>query len=193
MNFAAPPRATYQDILSAPDGVIAEIIAGALETQPRPATRHQRALTALSSALFPAYDLGTAGPGGWTILAEPEVHFSPTDIYVPDLAGWRTATMPSFEAAPHIKTVPDWVCEILSPATRRHDLTTKRDTYAAAGVGHLWLIDPDAETLEAFALHSGAWLLSGALAGAADAALPPFAEPSFDLATLWPPGAAAAG
>ena len=54
---------------------------------------------------------------------------------------------------------PDWVCEVLSPSTRRLNLLEKRPTYAREGVGHLWLIDPTDRTLEAFELHEGQWLL----------------------------------
>ena len=52
-------------------------VRGVLVTQPRPAARHARAASRLSSALGP-YDLGGAGaPGGWIILIEPELHLTP--------------------------------------------------------------------------------------------------------------------
>lgn len=179
--------ASYQDIIDAPDGMIAEIVNGALHLQPQPATPHQRAGTALSSKLFTAFDLGEAGPGGWTILAEPEVHFANGDVFVPDLAGWRQETMPVFEIAPHIKTTPDWVCEILSPSTRSYDLTDKRPAYASFGVAHLWIVDPEARTLEAFALRDGEWVLIGALRDDAEVRLAPFDAVPFPLSNLWPP------
>ena len=75
--------------------------------------------------------------------------------------------MPVFPDAPAFELAPDWVCEILSPATRRFDLTEKRELYRVNGVAHLWLVDPDARTLEAFALTAGAWTLAAATATAA--------------------------
>ena len=54
---------------------------------------------------------------------------------------------------------PDWVCEVLSESTRRHDLHEKRPIYAREGVPYLWLVDPADRTLEAFELHDGQWLL----------------------------------
>ena len=87
--------------------------------------------------------------------------------------------------------MPDWVCEIPSPGTRRLDLTDKRDIYGVAGVAHLWLVDPSARTLEAFALRDGAWVLIDALADDAEVRLASFDAVAFPLAALWtepPPG-----
>jgi Uma2 family endonuclease len=75
---------------------------------------------------------------------------------------------------------------VLSPGTRRLDLTDKRDIYGAAGVGHLWLIDPGARTLEAFALRDGAWVLAAALRDDAELRVPPFEAVGFPLSALWP-------
>jgi Uma2 family endonuclease len=61
----------------------------------------------------------------------------------------------------------------------------KLPIYAAAGVGHVWLIDPILQTLEAFALHGAKWLLLGVRAGADPVSLPPFDAVSFDLSALW--------
>jgi Uma2 family endonuclease len=39
------------------------------------------------------------------------------------------------------------VIEILSPGTRRRDLTIKRELYERFGVPEYWFVDPDATTL----------------------------------------------
>jgi Uma2 family endonuclease len=46
----------------------------------------------------------------------------------------------------YVVGTPDLVVEILSPATRKIDLTEKRSVYEEAGIQAYWLIDP--ETLE---------------------------------------------
>ena len=47
---------------------------------------------------------------------------------------------------------PDLVVEILSPATRQRDLTTKREIYARFGVREYWIVDLDARTVTILAL-----------------------------------------
>ncbi len=104
---------------------------------------------------------------------------------MPDLAGWRRERMPRLPETAWFETVPDWVCEILSPGTRRLDLTDKRDRYAAAGVRHLWLADPDARTLEGFELREGQWVLIAALKDDDAVRLAPFDAVTFALGALW--------
>jgi Uma2 family endonuclease len=143
MNEQAPaPRpATYQDVLDAPPNMVAELVAGRLHLQPRPAARRARASFKLGARLDDPFDNGVGGPGGWYFAIEPELHLG-EDVLVPDLAGWRRARMETFPDTAAIELAPDWVCELLSPGTRRFDLTEKRDLYGANGVGHLWLADP---------------------------------------------------
>ena len=176
--------ATYQDVLDAPPNMVAEIVRGALHLQPRPAPRHAHATSILTGAFVGPFGQGRGGPGGWWILVEPELHLGP-DVLVPDIAGWRRERMPALPTAAWFEIVPDWVCEVLSPGTRRLDLTDKRDIYGASGVRHLWLIDPLARTLEAFELRAGAWTLAAALRDDEEVRLPPFDAVAFALSDLW--------
>jgi Uma2 family endonuclease len=187
MNEHARSRrpATYQDVLDTPPNMVAELVRGALHLQPRPASRHARAGSALGARIGNPFDYDPAGPGGWWILFEPELHLGP-DVLVPDLAGWRRERMPTYPDVPFFTLAPDWACEVLSPGTRRLDLTDKRDIYGASGVGHLWLVDPKDRTLEAFALRDGAWVLTAALKDDAELRVPPFEAVAFPLAALWP-------
>ena len=107
-------------------------------------------------------------------------------MLVPDLAGWRRERMPEFPDVAWFDLAPDWVCEVLSPGTRRIDLTDKRRIYAAASVAHLWFVDPTARTLEAFALKDGAWTLIAALKDDEEVRVPPFDAIAFPLSVLWP-------
>jgi Uma2 family endonuclease len=84
-----------------------------------------------------------------------------------------------------ISVVPDWVCEVLSPGTRRFDPTEKRASYAARGVAHLWQVDPKARTLEAQRLVDETWSTVATLCDGAEVSLPPFEAISFPLASLW--------
>jgi Uma2 family endonuclease len=177
--------ATYQDVLNAPPNRVAELIRGALHVQPRPAPPHARAGSVLGGKIGGPFDWDAGGPGGWWIIDEPELHLR-EDVLVPDLGGWRRERMAALPETAYFELAPDWVCEVLSQGTRRIDLTDKRDIYGAAGVGHLWLVDPKARTLEAFALREGLWVLLGAVADDAEVRLPPFEAVGFPLAALWP-------
>lgn len=187
MNQHAPAirhPATYQDVLDAPEHVVAELIEGALHLHPRPAPRHARSSSSLGMEIGSPYDRGKGGPGGWWILDEPELHLG-ADVLVPDLAGWRRERMPALPETAWFELPPDWVCEVLSPGTRAVDLTDKRRLYAAAGIPHLWFVDPIARTLEAFTLAGGVWTLTAALRDEDDVSVAPFDAITFPLAALW--------
>ncbi len=178
-------RASYQDVLDAPPHKVAEIVDGALHLNPRPAPRYAWASSGLGAAVGPPFNRGRGGPGGWWIVGEPELHLG-EDILVPDLAGWRRERMPEYPDVAFFTLATDWVCEILSPSTRVLDLGVKRRVYAREGVAHLWFVDPEARTLEAFELRDGQWVLLETLTGSDPVSLPPFEAISFSLGDLWP-------
>ena len=179
-------QATYQDVLDAPPHMVAEIVEGTLYTNPRPAILHTMASSGLGNLIGPPFHFGNGGPGGWWILDEPELHFG-EDIVVPDVAGWRHERMPELPTGAYFTLAPDWVCEVLSPSTRELDLGSKRAVYARENVGYLWLVDPDARSLQAFKLRGNEWVLIETLFEDASVSLPPFDAISFNLGDLWPP------
>ena len=182
-------QATYQDVLDAPPHMVAEVLAGTLHIQPRPATRHAWARSILIGELVAPFGRGRGGPGGWWIVSEPEMHLG-DDIVVPDLVGWRCETMPKYPDAAYCSIAPDWACEVLSPSTRRIDQNEKRMIYAREDVSHLWFVDPASKLLEAFQLRDSHWVLLATLADDAPVSLPPFEAISFPLDALWPESAA---
>ena len=176
--------ATYGDLLAVPDHLVAEILGGELHTSPRPAPRHALATSGLTADLLGPVDRGRGGPGGWWILVEPELHLG-DDVLVPDLAGWRRTRLPGMPTEAFFTLAPDWVCETLSPSTERIDRGKKLAIYAREGVGHLWLLNPIAETLEAYRLEQGRWLLLVTHAGDVAARIEPFDAVELELWRLW--------
>lgn len=131
------------------------------------------------------FDRGSGGPGGWWILDGPELHLG-EDVLVPELAGWRRERMPTIPPdATFFELAPDWVCEVLSPSTRKADLTDKHNIYGASDAGHLWFVDPLAHTLEVFALRNGAWVLLAAFKDDDEVRAEPFAAVVLALGGLW--------
>ena len=183
----SPRRASYQDVLDAPERLVAEIVDGVLHTHPRPTLLHSYAHTSLVAGLRHHFGRGGGnGAGGWLILFEPELHLG-EDILVLDIAGWRRERMPAPPDTAYATVAPDWVCEILSPSTRALDQGAKRDSYAREGIAHLWFVDPEAQTLEVFELREGHWTLLETATGEAEVSPPPFSAVPFKLGDLWWP------
>ena len=185
MSDPARRLATYADLEAVPPHLVAEIIFGSLVTHPRPAPRHGASANSLGYELTGPFQRGRGGPGGWIFVPEPELHLG-SNVVVPDLAGWRRERMPTLPATAWFETVPDWLCEILSPSTEVYDRGAKRAIYATHGLKHYWLLDPRVKVLEVFELRQGQWLLLDTFAGDAMVAAAPFAEVPFPLAALWP-------
>jgi Uma2 family endonuclease len=178
-------RATYDDLVAVPGFLVAEILGGELVTSPRPRPRHAKAESTIARALGTPFEDGIGGPGGWWILVEPELHLPDGDVLVPDVAGWRVERMPAIPEDAAVELAPDWVCEVLSPTTAARDRADKLPTYAAAGVAHASLVDPDARTLEVFRLTQGAWLLVAVHHGDVVVRAEPFEAVAIDLSRVW--------
>jgi Uma2 family endonuclease len=178
------PRATYKDVLEAPEGVVAEVLFGVLYTFPRPAPKHARATSRLASKLGTSFDDGEGGPGGWVILEEPELHLD-DDILVPDLAGWRRSRMKKLPEEAYFALAPDWICEVLSSSTQALDRSDKMTIYAREGVKHAWLVDPESKTLEIYKLRAKAWVRAKVFRDDAKVKAEPFAAVVLDLKRLW--------
>ena len=176
--------AAYADLEQLPPNMVAEIVDDELWASPRPAPRHSRAWARLTSRIEPAFDEGRGGPGGWTILGEPEIHLG-KQVLVPDLAGWRRARLPRLPAAAHIAIAPDWVCEVISPSTARLDRAKKLRIYASEGVQHAWLVDPLARTVEVLHLDGGRWTIVATHAGDAVVRIEPFEDIEIEIGALW--------
>ena len=181
----ARTRATYADLCQVPDHKVAEILDGELIVTPRPALRHARAASALGGHVWGPFQGGRGGPGGWWILLEPELHCA-EDIVVPDLAGWRRERLPTVPDAAYMTLAPDWVCEVISPATERMDRSRKMRIYAREGVAWLWLLDPLIRTLEVLRLDGARWVLLGTHSEADVVRVEPFDAIEIELTTLWP-------
>lgn len=179
-------QATYEDLLKIPETLIAEILDGDLFTFPRPASPHAYATSTLTQELGPfSRRLGNpGGPGGWWILFEPELHLG-SDIIVPDLAGWQRERMPVLRNVPYFEQAPDWACEMLSPSTMRVDRIRKMRIYAREHVGHVWLVDPLAHTLEVYRLEGSHWVLLDTYDGEEPVRAEPFDAIELDLNRWW--------
>jgi|SRR5688572_4477813 len=179
-----PKRATYQDVLDAPEHTVAELIDGALYTHARPRLRHAISSSRLGAVLAADLDAKIGRVGGWIVLDEPELHLG-GDVLVPDLAAWRIERFPEDGDEVGIAVSPDWVCEVLSPSTTTHDRLRKLPKYATAGVAWVWLVDPIARTLEVYRRADPLWHLVAIHDDAKDVTCEPFDGVLLPLRKLW--------
>ncbi len=162
---AARRKATYEDVLAAPEHPVAEVLDGELYVHPRPARRHTRAASSLGARLLVEFDAGLDDVGGnWISLHQPELHLE-ADILVPDLAGWRVENFPDDGESddPFFTVRPDWVCEVLSSSTARKDRVKKVPQFEREGVGFVWLVEPRDKTIEVLRLGASGYELCGNL------------------------------
>jgi Uma2 family endonuclease len=186
MNSGPKKPATPADLEALPEHVVGEIIDGELVVTPRPASPHAYATSNLSYELMGPFSRGREGPGGWWILIEPELSIG-ADVLVADLAAWRHSRMPVVPQTPRFALPPDWVCEVLSPATARIDRAVKLRIYAAHGMDHAWLVDPIIKTLEVLRREDRRWLVVDTFQGEQLVRAEPFEELALDLRALWLP------
>jgi Uma2 family endonuclease len=167
----------YAAIAALPEGETGEILGpGVLRTMSRPGRAHRASAKRLARQLG-TLDLDVGG--GWWFDTEAELRLPSGRLYVPDLCAWRLGPDDdlSFLDENPITRMPDWACEVLSRATQQGDRAIKLPFYSAAGISHVWVLDPAARTVEVYEATPRGPLLCAAVAGADTQALPPFDLP----------------
>lgn len=75
------------------------------------------------------------------------------DVIYPDLAVYKKPF--HYTESGLMTDIPLFVAEILSPSTRKKDLTVKKDLYARLGVNEYWIISPRDKAVEVYKLKAG--------------------------------------
>jgi len=175
---------TYGDYLQLPDeeGYHYEVLDGMLVREPAPYVHHQRVSRRLERLLEDYF--AEQDPVGEVFDAPIDVTLSDTNVVQPDLVYIPSARSKIMEEA-RIDGAPHLVVEILSKWTRSKDRVRKRNIYERAQVPHYWVVDPEDETIEAYALRDGAYVLRSSGLSEGEFVHPDFPELAFDLAALW--------
>jgi len=181
MSSAAPKLrpASIEDLLAIPEAErFHEIIDGELVLKAMPSFRHGAAQMGIADEIVGPYGPRSRGrgPGGWLFASEVEIVFEPSQVYRPDVAGWRRERLPALPAEWPIPVRPDWVCEILSPSNSRNDVIKKMRVYQRCQVPHYWLLDPEQETLSVHRWTAEGYLNVQAAEGRERIRPEPFAE-----------------
>ena len=136
MAMALPAQKwTLAEMHSLPDdGNKYELVSGVLLVTPAPSPGHERIANAVADCLKPYVDRERLG----------EI-FRPRAVF--RLEG--SETEPDVMVRPRAPRDADWeemprpilLVEVISPTSRRHDLSTKRSWYVDAGVPTYWVFD----------------------------------------------------
>ena len=86
------------------------------------------------------------------VFSEAEVRFDEANTFIPDIC---IVCDPDKIKSSFIKGAPDFVAEILSPSTKKRDLTVKMRVYEKYGVREYWIVDPKAESIDVYLLKDG--------------------------------------
>lgn len=143
-------RLTYDDLVAMfpeDDGLRHELIDGEHFVTPSPATRHQMLSLRLTLAL--GNHLEAHPEQGSLFVARFDVVMTPYDVVEPDLLV-VLGDQQDILTEKNVQGAPGLVVEILSPSTRKRDLTLKRQLFDREGVREYWIVDPDRNSVAVY-------------------------------------------
>ena len=136
-------KLTYDDLVATfpdEDGVRRELIDGELLVTPSPLVRHQRLVWRLTLSIGSHLE---AHPEQGEAFGSPlDVVMTPYDVVEPDVLV-VLGDQRDILTDKNVQGAPGLVVEILSPSTRKRDLTAKRQLFDREGVREYWIVDPD--------------------------------------------------
>lgn len=138
-NWPTQGSWAYKDFLRLPeDGNRYEIIRGTLYMSPAPSFAHQNAI---SNLCFHLKAFTRPNKLGLVLVAPFEIHFDEdTRPVQPDIVYIPKDKISS--SAKYYEGSPELVVEVLSPSSRRYDMSIKLDIYEQFGVREHWIVDP---------------------------------------------------
>ena len=148
---------TRADLDAMPDdGHRYELIDGALIVTPAPSAAHQTVVLEL------AVLLRARCPRDHKVFIAPfDVALADDTVMQPDLLVARRSDVTERD----LPVAPVLAVEVLSPSTRRIDLTLKRSRLEEAGCPHYWVVDPVTPAVTAWHLRAGAYVEIGHATG----------------------------
>jgi Uma2 family endonuclease len=154
---ASDGRFTYADYRQWPDDERWELIDGeAYAMAPAPTISHQTLVLNIAKQIDDALDgspcRALIAPVDVLLPALDETEDNVTTIVQPDIL---VVCDPAKVTECNVRGAPDWIIEVLSPATARHDHLTKRALYERAGVREYWLVHPVDRVITVYVLEDG--------------------------------------
>ena len=129
---------TVDDFYSFPDDILVELIDGVVYHMNTPSVAHQEIVAEISYLLK---DYIVKNKGKCKVFTSPlsvQLDCDDKTMVLPDIV----VICDKNKITPRcIYGAPDMIVEVLSPSTRRYDMTTKMAKYMKAGVREYWIVD----------------------------------------------------
>jgi Uma2 family endonuclease len=113
-----------------------------------------------------------------------DVILAPTTVVQPDLIFVSTA-QEAIVTRRAVEGPPELVVEILSPWSVRRDRVAKAAIYARYGIGHYWLVDPEARVFEVYEAEHGEYRLVATQGASGLMQTPLFPDLELDMRLVW--------
>ena len=158
----AHPRVSFADLEQWPDdGRRDELYDGEVFVVPSSLPLHQ----VVSSRLNDVLRDYVRTHGGIVLYAPLDIVLTDYDVVQPDLLFFTRQRQDLIDLRKVTRRRPDLAIEILSPSTASNDRGRKLRLLARHGVQEYWLVDPDAVTIEVYALRRDQLLLASTAIG----------------------------
>ena len=135
---------TVKDYEMIPDGVRVELIDGVIYDMDAPTLTHQLIAGYIYKEMF-NFGERSGKKNCMPVIAPYDVQLNKDDrtMVQPDVL--VICNRDGRDISKRLYGAPDFVLEVLSPATKAKDLIIKSGKYAAAGVRECWLVDPETQ------------------------------------------------
>jgi Uma2 family endonuclease len=173
---------TYEEWLRLPEVEgVEEVVNGEIRKMPPNKWNHTRVVEALARQLRARLD-----PEAIHVVTSVfglVIRREPLALRVPDLAVFYADRI--VEEGGYIHSAPELVVEVLSPANTRSERAEKLQDYESLGVPEVWVVSPEAQTVEILLLQDGR-LVTTTLLRQGQLKPTRFPNAVVDVAAIWP-------
>jgi Uma2 family endonuclease len=174
---------TYEEWLTLPEVEgVEEVVNGEICNMPPNKLHHAYTVENLAALLRAKLDDSTVQvlvtTFGLVIRKEP------LTTRVPDIAVFIRSNVVEHDG--YIHSAPELVVEVLSPANTRSERAAKLRDYESLGVPEVWVVSPEAQTVEVLRPNNDGRLATTSLLREGQLKPARFPEASVDIASIWP-------
>jgi len=173
---------TYEEWLTLPEVEgVEEVVNGVIVTMPPNKVLHADTVENLADLLKAKVDRRTVqvrvSTFGLLIRREP------LSTRVPDIGVFIRANV--IQEGGYIHSAPELIVEVLSPANTRAERAGKLQDYESLGVPEVWVVSPEAQTVEVLRLQDGR-LTTTSLLREGQLAPTRFPGATVEISAIWP-------